>query len=311
MATTLGPNTTANKAPPSTTTLTDMQNPITTTEIDSGILHKDNGKVGSISADIGGPLIYSDNLPEPDSSSGLDDSVPKVGVNVNSESLNDNGPNITHTGPNDPKSNTKLPPTTHVNGKEYLNSSYNSTHADKTLTTASGTDITLTVLSNIPTDTTDNLLSQGNSEQYKTTFTKRENITVSATTPSIPLSTSETPSSSGSIHTATQHSAMSKTTLTTVFFSKATASSSVNTATITSNPPPTSSALASNASPTLSVTSPQSEYLPENCKGDKSVKLMAKSGFITSPGFENNKPYPPDVSCNWEIEDQEHEVIEY
>ena len=63
-----------------------------------------------------------------------------------------------------------------------------------------------------------------------------------------------------------------------------------------------------NSPPLLPVVPPESDYLPENCKGDKSLTLVAKSGYITSPGFENNQPYPPNISCNWQIEDQEHEV---
>ena len=48
--------------------------------------------------------------------------------------------------------------------------------------------------------------------------------------------------------------------------------------------------------------------LSEACSGMKSVVLLAKSGYITSPGFENNQPYPPNISCNWEIVEQENEV---
>ena len=48
--------------------------------------------------------------------------------------------------------------------------------------------------------------------------------------------------------------------------------------------------------------------LSEACSGIKSVTLLAKSGYITSPGFENNQPYPPNISCNWEIVEQENEV---
>ena len=48
--------------------------------------------------------------------------------------------------------------------------------------------------------------------------------------------------------------------------------------------------------------------LSEACSGIKSVVLLAKSGYITSPGYENNQPYPPNISCNWEIVEQENEV---
>lgn len=46
----------------------------------------------------------------------------------------------------------------------------------------------------------------------------------------------------------------------------------------------------------------------EACTGENSLKLSSRSGFITSPGYPNQR-YPPNVSCNWEIDDQHHEVF--
>ena len=62
-------------------------------------------------------------------------------------------------------------------------------------------------------------------------------------------------------------------------------------------------------SSTAVFASSTSGFVTEACNGETSLTLIANSGYITSPGFEKNQPYPPNLSCNWEIDDEENEVF--
>ena len=274
-------------------------------EVDSDVSNKDNDIVGGISADIGGPLIHSDNLHEIDSPGGLGDSVPGVGVDPKAQ--DHTGQSMTYSIPTDPDKNTDMPPVTHDKKSDNHNSSDASTNVDKSFSTvAKTTEIALNNMPAVTRTSSKNISVKSNIPVVSTANTSPSPISSSAMNSIITLL-------SGNVHTSTKTSEIPRTTLSssTMFPTKESDSSSIDLAKVTLIPSPNgpSSEPATHASPSLPLASPESEYLPENCKGDKSAKLMAKSGFITSPGFENNQPYPPNISCNWEIEDQKHEVV--
>ena len=314
MATTFAPQLTESE-PHTTSTPTGSTNTATlsTVEVDSDISHEDNGIVGGISADIGGPFIHSDNLPEIDSPDGLSNSVPEVGID--SKAQDHTGQGMVYSSPTYPETNTGMPPVMHDKKSDNHNSSGTSTNADKSFSTvANTTEISFNNMS-ADTSTSSHLSSQDNFEQYSNISSKPNSPAVlTANTSPSPIYSSAMNNIItiifGNVNTSTKTSEIPRgsASSSTVFPAKESDSSSIDLTKVTpSNGPSSESATYSSSS--LRMASPESEYLPENCKGDKSVKLQAKSGFITSPGFENNQPYPPNISCNWEIEDQKHEVV--